>query len=156
MFYHFTLQISINSWQTNFWRTNARPWRELTILGTDRAKLTLFALVGKQTPTRAAQESERQVASPNTPFALRLRARIPLVLCMCCVKRIVNKECFLAAFSVETKPSLSALLPWRLTILVQPIAKCNFFNLVAATPDTMVDAPLRSIMLHHNVEATNS
>ena len=34
--------------QTNglFWRTNARPWRELTILGIDRAKLTLFALVG--------------------------------------------------------------------------------------------------------------
>ena len=29
-----------------FWRTNARPWKELAILGTDRAKLTLFALVG--------------------------------------------------------------------------------------------------------------
>ena len=27
-------------------RFSDRPWRELTILGTDRAKLTLFALVG--------------------------------------------------------------------------------------------------------------
>ena len=37
-----------NAWQTNglFWRTNARPWRELTILGIDRVKLTLFTLVG--------------------------------------------------------------------------------------------------------------
>ena len=37
-----------NAWQTNglFWRTNDRPWRELTILGIDRVKLTLFTSVG--------------------------------------------------------------------------------------------------------------
>ena len=37
-----------NAWQTNglFWRTNAKPWRELTILGMDRVKLTLFTSVG--------------------------------------------------------------------------------------------------------------
>ena len=58
VFFHFALQISISSGEgvgehacrmtdeRSFQRTNARPRRELTILGTDRAKLTLFALVG--------------------------------------------------------------------------------------------------------------
>ena len=34
--------------------------------------------------------------------------------------------------------------------------KCNFFDLVAATPDAMVDTPLRSAIAHHNAKAANS
>ena len=34
--------------------------------------------------------------------------------------------------------------------------KCNFSNLVAATPGAMVNAPLQFIMLHHNEKAANS
>ena len=34
--------------------------------------------------------------------------------------------------------------------------KCSFFDLVAATPDAMVDTPLQSRAAHHNTEATNS
>ena len=48
LFHWMVLANTRNAWQTNglFWRTNARPWRELTILGIDRVKLTLFTLVG--------------------------------------------------------------------------------------------------------------
>ena len=34
--------------------------------------------------------------------------------------------------------------------------KCDFFNLAVATPDAMVDTPLRSPTLHHNTKATNA
>ena len=36
------------------------------------------------------------------------------------------------------------------------LMKCNFFDLVAATPDAMVDTPLRSLIVCHNTKATNS
>ena len=35
-------------------------------------------------------------------------------------------------------------------------AKCNFSNLVVATPDAMVGTPLRSFIQYHNTKATNS
>ena len=34
--------------------------------------------------------------------------------------------------------------------------KCNFFNLVAATPDAMANTSLGSPIAHHNAKATNS
>ena len=34
--------------------------------------------------------------------------------------------------------------------------KCNFFNLVVATPGAMVDTSLGSLIAHHNAKATNS
>ena len=34
--------------------------------------------------------------------------------------------------------------------------KCNFFGLVVATPDAMVDSLLRSPIAYHNTKATNS
>ena len=34
--------------------------------------------------------------------------------------------------------------------------KCNFFNLVVATPDAMADSPLRSLIAHQSAKATNS
>ena len=34
--------------------------------------------------------------------------------------------------------------------------KCNFFNLVVATPDAMVDTSLQSLMAHQNAKATDS
>ena len=63
-------------------------------------------------------------------FALRLRARIPLVSCVHCAKRIVEKDRFLAVFSAETKPSLSALLPFShqsklLAAVIQPLLLAN-------------------------------
>ena len=33
--------------------------------------------------------------------------------------------------------------------------KCNFFNLVVATPDAMVNTPLQFLIAHHNTKATN-
>ena len=33
--------------------------------------------------------------------------------------------------------------------------KCNFFNLVATTPDAMVNSPLRSLTSNHNAKATD-
>ena len=63
-------------------------------------------------------------------FALRLRARMPLVLCVCCAKRSVKKDHFLAVISAETKPSLSALLPFShqshlLAAVIQPLLLAN-------------------------------
>ena len=111
--------------EENCWRTRVTHDRRAVFLtnkcqtleGVDhsqnrQSKAHSFCFSRKLNPTGAAQESERQVTSPNTPFALRLRARMPLVSCVCCAKRIVKKDCFLAVFSAETKPSLSALLPF--------------------------------------------
>ena len=58
-------------------------------------------------------------------FALAGTSTIGVVLCVSGVKRIVEKDCFLAVFSVETKPSLSALLPFShqshlLAAVIQP------------------------------------
>ena len=40
--------------------------------------------------------------------------------------------------------------------LASQFMKCNFFSLVVATPDVMVDTSLRSLIAHHNTKATNS
>ena len=37
-----------------------------------------------------------------------------------------------------------------------PFVRCNYFNLVAATPDAMVDTPLRSPVACHDTKAANS
>ena len=64
-------------------------------------------------------------------FALRLRARIPLVSCVHCVKRIVKKDRFLAVIFAETKLPLSALLPFshQLNLLAGRLAKLAAFAL---------------------------
>ena len=36
------------------------------------------------------------------------------------------------------------------------LMKCNFFSLVAATPDAMGDTSLRSLAVCHNAKAANS
>ena len=91
-----------------------------------QSKAHSFCFSRKLKPTSMAQESKRQVTSPNAPLALRLRARTLLVSWVGCAKRAVKKDRFLAVISAETKPSLSALLPFShqfhlLAAVIQPL-----------------------------------
>ena len=76
------------------------------------------------------QESKRQVASPNAPFRFALAGTNAIGVVRALSKRIVKKDRFLAVFSAETKPSLSALLPFShqshlLAAVIQPLLLAN-------------------------------
>ena len=85
-----------------------------------------------------------------------------------CSTNIEESRCAFAQFAMNLQMSCfqtklhENMFQFRADFLKQflvwdgQFAKCNFFGLVVATPDTMVNTPLRSLIAHYNTGATNS
>ena len=83
-----------------------------------QSKAHSFCFGRKSKPTSVAQESKRQVGSPNAPFRFALAGTNAIgIVCVLC-----KKDRFLAVIFVETKPPLSALGATEATAVQQSCA----------------------------------
>ena len=103
---------------------------------------------------------------PNQPRGVSLIVRDAVAGRQHSEKHSHSPVLYLTKYGNKGKPNMS-LFP--LTVLPKSptqtedsqfwfsqFMKCNFFNLVVATPDIMVDTPLWSSVACHNIKATNS